>query len=357
MPLTVSPAGRRTRVLVNGFGGYHGGIVRVHNAICRELVGLGYDVSVANAPRDQASVPGLEIMSRQESSRARSMLHDIRASLPVRSFDLRIDTAPAFRLFTRARRRVVVVHDLNFLDPSTHAISSKQVLYRRLLHAWTLRRADLIVVNSEATKAEVESIYSRATPKLRVLTLPVDLPSGERCWCRKERPDGTLRVLSFGHARNKGVDRLLRAMVVHSNLRLHVVAPGELWEDYWAALARDLGVEDRVTVVEGISDEELVGEYLATDVFCMLSTYEGYGLPVAEALSLGVPTVISSLPVLGWTSRGHAEVAEVAGPEQDFETIQRALARSDDHWRAAADDLGRFTWRQWTLDMVGAVGG
>lgn len=357
MPPLASSADRRVRVLVNGYGAVHGGIVRVHNAICRELVAMGYDVSVANAPRDQAVIEGLEVLSRQTTTRARSMLSDIWRSLPMQTFDLRIDTAPAFRLFTWSRRHVVVVHDLNFLDPTTHEISWKQLAYRRLLHSWTLRRVDAIVVNSESTRQEVETFRHGAGQKARVLPLPADLPIDGRRWARVDRGDGAIVVLSFGHARNKGVDRVLRVMVEHPEVHLRVVAPMMGWESFWEPLAIELGVRDRITVLEGLTDEELVGEYLACDVFCMLSTYEGYGLPVVEALSLGVPTVISALPVLTTTSLGFAEVADAPDPEADFDVIERALHKKRDHWSAAAEAFARPTWRDWTADMVRASGG
>ena len=98
-----------TTVIVNGFGAYHGGIVRVHNAICRELAKAGYVVSVANAPRAQEVIPGVSVLSDQTASRRASFFRDARESLRLQRFDVRIDSAPGFRMLTPSRRRCVVV--------------------------------------------------------------------------------------------------------------------------------------------------------------------------------------------------------------------------------------------------------
>jgi len=345
-----------TRYLVNGFGAVHGGIVRVHNAICLELAERG-DVSIASAPRDQVAAARLNIMSVQSGGRARSLLRDaVLAGRRRERFDVRVDSAPALRPFTRARRHIVVVHDLNFLRPDIHEISWKQRTYRRLLHRWTLRRADRIVVNSEQTLAELTGFDPRSAAKAVVLRLPVDHVAGTTPEGRLDRSSkkGTA-VLSFGHARNKGIDRLLYAMCERSDLTLDVICPQATWGELWAELARHLGLEARVRVHSLVSDDDLIGCYLAADVFCMLSRYEGYGLPVAEALYLATPTVISDLAVLRETSLGFAEVADGPGADAVLQAIERALSTAPQHWLNAAGAFRQWTWGLW-VDRLLAVG-
>ena len=59
---------------------------------------------------------------------------------------------------------------------------------------------------------------------------------------------------------------------------------------------------DRVRRLSGVSNNELVGLYRDADVFCFPSLYEGFGLPVLEAMHVGTPVVMSeagSLPEVG----------------------------------------------------------
>lgn len=345
------------RTLVNGFGAHHGGIVRVHNALCAELRAYG-PVTVANAPHDQSGRDGLTIVSTQGPIRAGSFVRDAWAARRTPRVDLRVDSAPALRFLTRARAHVVVVHDLNFLRPEIHGIGRGQRLYRELLHRWTLRRADRVVVNSRATAAEVAGFWPAAAAKTLVLPLPVDhvaLPVPAVPAVPAARGDGTVRLLAFGHARNKGVDRLLRLLRERPDHRLTVIGTADSWRTHWAASADRLGVTDRVTRLASPDDAEVVAAYLACDVFCMLSTYEGYGLPVAEALRLARPTVISDLPVLAETGRGHAVVAPGDGTAALGAAVDEARRRPAAEWEAAARAFGAWTWRAWVARAIGGL--
>ena len=339
------------RYLVNGFGAYHGGIVRVHNEICRELSGRG-TVHVASAPRDQVDLEGIRVLSVQSSSRARSFLRDAWSSLRGGRYDVRIDSAPAFRFFTRASRRIVVVHDLNFLQPGVHRISKSQRLYRHLLHRWTLWQATAIVVNSSATGHEVNRFMPSVKDKTYVCPLPVRLPWPVTPPIQRRRASSTVRLLSFGHAANKGVDRLLGLLAVQPDYELTVIAPAAAWEAHWRGLSVSLGVSGRVRLVEAPDDEQLVDEYCRADVFCMLSTYEGYGLPVVEALSLGRPVVISDIAVLHATSLGLAEAPADDTTGALGAAIERALGHPKRHWQHAAAAIRGRDWTQWVDEML-----
>lgn len=341
------------RYLVNGYGAHMGGIVRVHNAVCDELARRGA-VFVANAPRDQKDLSELQIISKQGGSRLKSFVGDVARSLRFQRFDIRVDSAPAFRFFTRAGKHLVIIHDLNFMRPSVHRISWKQRLYRKVLHHWTLRQVDRIIVNSTATLEELREFMPSCVSRAVVLSLPVDefATQGPRLTI-KSRSDSELRILAFGHARNKGVDRLLAVLKVRPAATLTVICPLEKWEQLWRFEATRLGVSDRVRVVFDLTDSELRDEYLSADVFCMISSYEGYGLPVAEALALGVPTVISELPVLADTGRGYAVIAGRGVDETHLvRALDEALARPASHWRSASEELRAWSWREWITRML-----
>ncbi len=342
--------------LVNGFGAVHGGIVRVHNEICSGLAAHG-QLFVASAPRDQWDVPNSVILSRQSESRLRSFLSDAWSARRRLQVGIRIDSAPAFRLRTKARKRVVVVHDLNFLHPDIHGISRRQVAYRRLLHAWSLRRVDLIVANSTQTAREIYRLMPRASKSVQVLPLPVsEFARAEIKSVSFSVGIEALTLLSFGHATNKGVDRLFEVLSHRPGWTLKLVAPEHVWEKTWKAAAESHGITDRVHLLAGISDQELSDEYCKADVFCMLSTYEGYGLPVAEAIAMGVPTVISALPVLSETARRRATVAQGKHWTDDVEAIEKAVTMSPERRIAGALEIRSWTWQAWIERIMTEIG-
>ena len=108
-----------------------------------------------------------------------------------------------------------------------------------------------------------------------------------------------------------------------------------------------LGVADRVVFTGFVSDEELVAFYQATSLFVFPSLYEGFGLPVVEALACGAPALVG---------RNSSLVELVEQPEAFLDAADPASIR-DALGRALADDelldrlrnpkiIERFTWRR-----------
>jgi glycosyltransferase involved in cell wall biosynthesis len=313
---------------------------------------------VANAPVGQVSTPHTQIASAQTGSRAASLIRDLFRSVLDGEFDLRIDSAPAFRPFSRARKRVVIVHDLNFLEPRVHSISWKQKIYRRLLHRVSVARADLIVVNSESTRREVERFLPEFEGRLQVQPLPVDeMFRGAPPSTRRAERDGNapISLLSFGHAKNKGVDCLMMTMRAFPQLELTVVCTRAEWNAFWADIASELGVTDRVTVVESPDDGQLIDLYRKASVFCMVSSYEGYGMPVTEALALGVPVVISDLDVLRSSSRGVGVAVDRSDPSDIWRGVQEALRGAGGELEIVRSELRGEGWDTWCAQFLEVV--
>lgn len=341
--------------VVNGLGAVYGGQVRVHDEIRDQLRRHG-SVSVVNSPRSSVAPSGVSELSRQSDRRAETL---VRALLPTRGwtrkFDVRIDSAPGLAPWTRARSRVVVIHDFNFLQPKIHRVSKAQVMYRRLTYWRATSRSQVIVVNSAQTLEELRSYSSKAAEKAIVLPLPSTTHLSSGAHVRKPKVGGGVRLMSFAHARNKGIDRILGYLSVNKAASLVAVCPATTWAELWESEACRLQVRDRVTVASDLTDEALRGEYESCDVFCMLSTYEGYGIPVAEALALGVPTVVSNLAVLNSTSRGFACVADGSDNAAVSAAINRALSTDVAHWQEAARVFGNWSWTAWVEQMLKAL--
>ena len=103
-------------------------------------------------------------------------------------------------------------------------------------------------------------------------------------------------------------------------------------------LALSLGIEDRLYLPGYVDEATLIAAYQSTDLFVFPSRYEGYGLPVAEAMACGAVCVSSGISLL----------AELTAPEGRFDpedaaatagVIERAL--TDPHTRAALEAASR----------------
>ncbi|MBM3278755.1 MAG: glycosyltransferase family 4 protein [Candidatus Handelsmanbacteria bacterium] len=92
----------------------------------------------------------------------------------------------------------------------------------------------------------------------------------------------------------KDPECLIRA-VAPLKLRLKLVGKGEL-EGRLKRLVRELGVEDRVELIPMVPNSQIHTHYLGADIFAMATHYEGFCIPVLEAMAAGLPVVASQTP-------------------------------------------------------------
>jgi glycosyltransferase involved in cell wall biosynthesis len=138
----------------------------------------------------------------------------------------------------------------------------------------------------------------------------------------------------------KNQDVLIRALVQVPNCHL-AIAGGGPNADAYHALARELGVADRLHLLGALSSTDIADLYAAADLFVFPSTWETFGLAAVEAAMMGLPMVVADLAVLRevLTVRRRQPVAFVA--PHDFagwaSAIRRALTE-----KHAADLISEF---------------
>jgi glycosyltransferase involved in cell wall biosynthesis len=262
-------------------------------------------------------------------------------------------TAPAWGRF----RRVVTVHDLIYARfPEAHAgIRDKGM---RVLVPLAARRSDRVIADSLSTRQDLLEIIG--VPPERVDVVPLGLgtvqrePSlGEREVRAKfelgERP----LLLSVSAKRpHKNLLALIGALArLEPGERPVLVLPGypTAHETELRERAHALGVHDDVRFPAWVSSAELEGLWSIARGFVFPSLYEGFGLPVLEAMARGVPVACadaSSLPEVA------GDAALLFDPRSET-TIADALRRllGDEELRACLTALGveraaRFTWQR-----------
>lgn len=241
---------------------------------------------------------------------------------------------------------VVTVHDIAFVRDPGHFTAHGAAYFTRAL-ARTRERADAVIVPSGAT---LRDCLRAGIPEARIRVIPHGVRHATVS--PQEAADfgarhGLVRpyVLWVGtHEPRKNLSALLRAQRVAldagADLDLVLVGPagwGDASEEQ--ALLAALPA-DRVHVLGRLSDEDLARAYAGARVFCFPSIWEGFGLPVAEAMDQGVPVVTSRdtsmAEIVGDAGllvdpTSPAEIAEalaaVAGPDHDRMAARgRALA-------------------------------
>jgi glycosyltransferase involved in cell wall biosynthesis len=112
-------------------------------------------------------------------------------------------------------------------------------------------------------------------------------------------------------------------------------------------LVGELGLGDDVRVLGAVAPEDLEALYAQADVLVTPTLYEGFGLPVLEAMARGVLVACSDLPVLREVAGEEAELMDPHDPASIAAALRRLLSDDPDHERrreAGRERAARYTW-------------
>jgi glycosyltransferase involved in cell wall biosynthesis len=302
-------------------GGFHnrGGMDRANAELARYLVGRGHPVHLVahQVDADLARMPAVTVHPVVRPARSfllgeRLLAREGRAvAAAVTSHD------PAARVVVNGGN--CAWPDINWVHAVHHAwrpaVDDAPLLLRarRHLETWSNARrelaalcaARLVIANSDQSRAHLLNLVGIAPERVHTVWLGCDLwrevtaerRAAARVWLGKppERPL-VVFVGALGRDRNKGFDTLLAAWQ-HAAANPAwdadlVVAGGGRGLDFWRGEVGRLGLAGRVTML-GFTDR-VADLMAAADLLVSPVRYEAYGLNVREALSCGVPAIVSA---------------------------------------------------------------
>lgn len=271
---------------------------------------------------------------------------------------------------SRARRKLLTVHDLAFLFYPDAAMPGLQ-RYLNVVVPRSVRRADGVIADSQHTAQDLADQWQVPPEQITVVQGAVDhsrfqpvtdaaqLAAVRRRYELADRPyilalsrleprkNFVRLVEAFAQARQEG--KLPHRLVIGGK-------QGWLYEPIYARV-RELGLAEHVHFPGFIADEDLPAVYSAAAFFAYPSLYEGFGLPILEALACGAPVLTgdnSCLPEAG----GPGALYVAAG---DVESIAAGILRlaTDGALAAQLAAAGRrhaaqFTWRRSAEQLLAA---
>lgn len=245
---------------------------------------------------------------------------------------------------TRAKKRVVTIHDLYHLDGEGEFSLAKKMGVRALLHS-AVSRSDQIITVSQFSKGRLLHYFPRVEKKVEVIHSGADHLDRLSPAPLKGLPDRFF--LFVGNLKpHKNLELICRAL--ETQTEDHLVVAGQVGGfltgvNVEALMSRYPGLEKRIHFIGKVSDQTLVWLYDHAAALLFPSLYEGWGLPPLEAMRRGCPVIASNRASIPEAVGGGAILID---PEREGELIEAMRRTSFDLREVGRARAANFTWQR-----------
>jgi glycosyltransferase involved in cell wall biosynthesis len=238
---------------------------------------------------------------------------------------------------------VVTIHDLSFERHPKLMSRSDRFVFSTMVPR-SVRRAARVLAVSEWTKRDLVEHYGIPAKKVVVTPNGVDslfAPKGAR-------RDGAPYALFVGtlQPRKDPLAALEALALVGRDLRLVLVGPDKGSGDEARRTAAKLGLEGRVEFAGHVEKQELAELYRGAACLVFPSRYEGFGLPVVEAMASGTPVVATAAGSIPEIAGDAAVLVEPGDAAALAGGIERALADRERLVPAGLERARRYSWAE-----------
>jgi len=240
---------------------------------------------------------------------------------------------------------VVTIHDLIFMRyPEFYRSIDRKIYFKKVKYA--CHAADKIIAISRQTKRDIETFFQVSPGKIEMIyqpVAPVFFEKQDVHIIRKKYHLPDVFILSVGTLEPRKNQLTLLQAVHTAKISTPVVFVGQQSGDYMAEINRYIGgngMEKQVRFLSGVPDLDLAGIYQCATLSLYISVFEGFGLPVIEAMASGCPVITSTVSVLPETAGDAAELCHPANQEEIGEKVD-LLLRNESH-RSALIQKGKM---------------
>ncbi|OFV67077.1 MAG: group 1 glycosyl transferase [Candidatus Syntrophoarchaeum butanivorans] len=257
--------------------------------------------------------------------------------------------APAI-FFRRPKRFIVTVHDMApLVYPSEIRDLSMKIQFQ--LTPKALKKADRIIAISEFTKRELIRLVGIEEEKISVVYQGVDhdkYKPMDKTICKKRfglNPEKKHILVVSSNLEHKRMDIARKVFntvrEVRENIEMIKAGYGELLEG------------DDIVSMGWITEDEMPALFNAADVYLHTSEYEGFGLPILEAMACGTPVVVSdqaSIPEVVGDYGNMVDLSADTCVDEFVEKILKNIDKGED--KNAIEQSKKFSWEKTARETI-----
>lgn len=241
-----------------------------------------------------------------------------------------------FNIHKTRIKTVVTIHDLIFIRfPELYKYIDRKIYSRKFRYA--SENADLVIATSEQTKKDIITFFGVKEKKVKVVyqsgnpVFNYELNSDEIKWIRNKYNIGSDYILNLGTIEErKNLLQLVKALHLARNKALLVVI-GRPKKKYFQKV-QDYIHKNRINNIQFLQDvptSDLPALYQGASLFVYPSSFEGFGIPVLEAIQSGTPVIAGAGHCLEETGGPESIYTDPFNIEEFAKVIDKVLDNSD----------------------------
>ncbi len=220
----------------------------------------------------------------------------------------------------KGKKNILTIHDLGHYETLKKRSFIQHSIYKFFWFKYPLKYIDIITVVSQFTKVKLIEYFNFPEDRIRVIYDPV---KPIFIFNKKEKLHTIPRILHIGTSKHKNLNNLIES-VKGLNVHLDIVAS---IDDELTKKLKDNNVS--YSLFERLSDEGLYKRYIECDMLYFASFYEGFGMPIIEAQSVGRPVITSNMGAMKEVAGKSAYLVDPHNAEQIKKAISDLISNKD----------------------------
>jgi glycosyltransferase involved in cell wall biosynthesis len=263
-------------------------------------------------------------------------------------------------LFYRGKM-IVTIHDLTHLIYPEFLPFKLVHWYFKFIFWFVCKRADHIMTDSENTRKDLIRFCNANPDKISVVPLGVSREfvikkkeSIQYLYSRYSIPRDKKLILYVGNLLpHKNLETLMEAFAKMRNKQnCRLILVGKAFENYKGMdQEKKLGIEHYTIHTGMVSQDVLVDLYNLADLFVLPSLYEGFGLPILEALACGTPVACSNTSSLPEVGGSIVTYFDPMNRDDITKVLELGLTKKGTQNRETQEWVSRFSWERTSANI------